>query len=108
MGSMINPTDEEYFELAKLPANIEYYRGKKAMSEEGMAIELGISLATYRRYMDEPRLMQATVLMRLCRILSITFDELFGARTAYKVVKVRQIVTRVAREDAAPPADVVR
>jgi len=102
MGAMISPTDEEFFNLAKIPANIDYYRAKAKYSEEMLAEELGISNSTYRRYMNEPRLMQTTIILRLCNALKISFDQLFGLGVPYKVTKIRQIVTQVVREFDQP------
>lgn len=99
MGGYVIPDERESFDLAKIKANIDYYRGKRALSEEQLAERLGVCKSTYISYVDNPRKLYATLIIRLCAILECSYNDLFGVGVEYQTRKRRVVVEEVVRVD---------
>ena len=97
MAGYIIPTEAETFELAKIKANLIYYRGKAGFNTQQMAEAVGVCESTYISYEDNPRKLYATMMLRICRVLKINYNELFGVNAEYRLAKKRIVVEEVIR-----------
>lgn len=93
MGRMIRPTPAEEIKLLQIPAMIRYYMKRDGVTDTEVSEHLKVSYSTFQNYMEDPRLMQATIILRLCDLFQTTPNELFGGTVAFlRVRRVQRIL----------------